>query len=182
MKLIVGLGNPGKKYQMTKHNIGFMVLDAFAKTRNESFKKDKKFNGESLKIADTIFLKPHTFMNLSGQSVQSAMKFYDIELDDILIIYDDLALPLGKLRIREQGSSGGHNGIKSIINHVQSETFKRVRIGIDSNELIDTKDYVLSKFSKNEMKTIEESIEKTVSLVEDFMKDTSFSTIMNKYN
>jgi PTH1 family peptidyl-tRNA hydrolase len=182
MKLIVGLGNPGKKYQSTKHNIGFMCLDSYFRTNKHKFKKDKKFNGLVLKIGNTVFLKPHTFMNNSGQSIKSAIDFYNIELEDILVIYDDLDLPLGKTRLREQGSAGGHNGIKSIINHIKTDEFKRVRVGIDSNPLIETKNYVLGKFSKDELKIIELTIEKVEKIISDFSNNQSFLNIMNNYN
>jgi len=182
MKLIVGLGNPGKKYQTTKHNVGFLSLDEYFNTHKYKFKKEKKFNGESLKIGDTVFLKPHTFMNNSGQSVAFAMKFYNIDLEDVLIIYDDLSLPLGKIRLREQGSSGGHNGIKSIISHLKTDNFKRIKVGIDSNDLIDTKDYVLGKFSKKEMIIIKESISIISNIINDFMDEKEFVKIMNTFN
>ena len=158
MKLIVGLGNPGKKYQDTRHNIGFMCLDNYAKQNKVKFKKETKFKGESLKLGNLVLLKPHTFMNLSGQSVRAIMDYYNIDIDDVLIIFVDLALPAGKIRLREKGSSGGHNGIKSIISHVGTDVFRRLRIGIDSNPLIETKDFVLSKFSKEEKKLIDETI------------------------
>ena len=182
MKLIVGLGNPGRKYKDTKHNIGFMCLDYYANIHKIKFKKENKFSGEWLKLGNIVLLKPHTFMNLSGQSIRQTMDYYNIDIDDVLIIYDDLALPLGKLRLREQGSAGGHNGIKSVIQHLGTQEFKRVRIGIDSNPLIETKDYVLGKFSKEDKKQLEMSIEQTSKLIEDFKNNTSFTHIMNTYN
>ena len=182
MKLIVGLGNPGRKYKDTKHNIGFMCLDSYAETNNLKFKKENKFNGESLKVGNTILLKPHTFMNLSGQSVRTTMDYYNIDIEDVLIIYDDLALPLGKIRLREKGSSGGHNGIKSIVTHIGTDEFKRTRIGIDSNPLIESKDYVLGKFSKDEFKVVKEAVNTTKAIIEDFKNSKSFTIIMNNYN
>jgi PTH1 family peptidyl-tRNA hydrolase len=182
MKLVVGLGNPGRKYKKTKHNIGFMCLDYYAEKYSVKFKKDNKFKGESLKIGDLILLKPHTFMNLSGQSIRAASDYYNVNIEDILIIYDDLALPLAKLRLREKGSSGGHNGIKSLVQHLGTEDFKRIRIGIDSNPLIDPKDYVLGKFSKKELEEINLKIETTQLIIDDFKSDLEFSQIMNKYN
>jgi PTH1 family peptidyl-tRNA hydrolase len=182
MKLVVGLGNPGKKYKDTKHNIGFMAVDHYAKAKNVSFKKENKFNGESLKLGNLILLKPHTFMNLSGQSIRAIMDYYDIDLEDVLIIYDELALPFNKLRLREQGSAGGHNGIKSIISHLGTQNFKRVRVGIDSNPLIETKDYVLGKFSKEQLKELNSTNQVIENIIDDFKNDTSFTNIMNKYN
>lgn len=182
MKLIVGLGNPGKKYQTTKHNVGFMCLDAYFKSNKLKFKKEKRFMGYSLKVGGTVFLKPHTFMNNSGQSIKSALDYYNMTTEDLLVIYDDKDLPMGKTRLREKGSAGGHNGIKSIINHIKTEEFKRVRFGIDSNPLIETKNYVLGKFSKEDLKTIKPSIEKVSRIIEDFDNTVSFLSIMNKNN
>lgn len=182
MKLIVGLGNPGKKYHETKHNIGFMCLDSFVDKEKTAFKKDNKFHGEVVKIGNVVLLKPHTFMNLSGQSVRACIDYYDIDVEDVLIIYDDLALPLGKLRLREKGSAGGHNGIKNIISHLGTQEFKRVRVGIDSNKLIETKDYVLGKFSKQEKQELEPKIDLVNEIIRDFKSNTDFKLIMNKYN
>jgi len=182
MKLIVGLGNPGRKYKNTKHNVGFMCLDFYAKQNNLKFKKENKFSGESLKIGNTVFLKPHTFMNLSGESLHKIMHFYDVQIENVLVIYDDLSLPLGKIRLREKGSAGGHNGIKSIIQHVKTNEFKRMKVGIDSNPLIDAKNYVLSKFSKEESKILDETILVAQDIINDFRSNTDFVNIMNKFN
>jgi len=182
MKLVVGLGNPGRKYNKTKHNVGFLCIDYYVKENGLKFKLDNKFNGEIVKTGDLILLKPHTFMNLSGESIIKTIKFYNIDLKDILIIFDDISLPFGKLRLREKGSSGGHNGIKSLINHIKTEEFKRIKIGIDSNPLIETKDYVLSKFSKKELKDLSEIFEKTNNIINDFSSNKEFVNIMNNYN
>lgn len=182
MKLVVGLGNPGRKYKDTKHNIGFMCLDLYAEQNNLKFKKENKFNGESLKEGNLILLKPHTFMNLSGQSIRSVMDYYDVDTEDVIIIYDDLALPLGKLRLREKGSAGGHNGIKSVISHVGTQEFKRIRVGIDSNPLIDTKNYVLGKFSKQERKELDDSIKRVTDIINVFKQGKDFTLIMNQFN
>ena len=182
MKLVVGLGNPGRKYKATKHNIGFMCLDYFAKNNKLKFKKDNKFSGEALKIGNLVFLKPHTFMNESGQSVRKIMNFYNISVSDILIIHDDLDLPLGKTRLREKGSSAGHNGIKSIISNVQTEEFKRVRIGIDKNPLYETKNYVLSAFSKKEKELLDPILEKVAIIINDFSNNVEFIQLMTKNN
>lgn len=182
MKLVVGLGNPGKKYKTTKHNIGFMCLDYFAKENGLKFKKESKFSGEALKIGDLLLLKPHTFMNLSGQSVRKLMNFYNISVEDILVIYDDVDLPLGKTRLREIGSSGGHNGIKSIISNIQTDNFKRVKIGIDKNPLYETSDYVLCSFSKEENTLIEPVFKKVSDIISDFKNDIDFVQIMTKNN
>jgi len=182
MKLVVGLGNPGKKYKDTKHNIGFMCLNKYAHDNSVKFKKDNKFRGESLKIGNLILLKPHTFMNLSGESIRLVMDYYNVDVEDVLIIYDDLALPLGKLRLREKGSPGGHNGIKSIVSNLGTSEFQRVRIGIDSNPLIEAKDYVLGKFTKNQFKELEESLNRTSEVINEFKNNKNFTLIMNEYN
>ena len=182
MKLVVGLGNPGKKYKTTKHNIGFMCLDFFAKENKIKFKKEKKFYGESLKIGDLVLLKPHTFMNESGQSIRQTMNFYDIPVENILVIHDDVDLSLGKTRLREKGGSGGHNGIKSIISNIKTEDFKRLKIGIDKNPLYDTKDYVLSSLSKEEKKLIEPILHKVSTIISDFRDEVEFIHIMTKNN
>ena len=182
MRLVVGLGNPGRKYNKTKHNVGFMCLDLYAKKHGLKFKKENKFSGESLKSGDLVLLKPHTFMNLSGDSIQKIMRFYDVQIENVMIIYDDLSLPLGKIRLREKGSAGGHNGIKSVIQHVKTNEFKRIKVGIDSNPMIETKNYVLSKFSKQETKIMNESVETVTNIIEDFSKSEDFVKIMNKYN
>jgi len=182
MRLVVGLGNPGKKYKDTKHNIGFMCLDKYANENSLKFKKENKFRGESLKEGNLVLLKPHTFMNLSGESIRLVMDYYNIDVEDVLIIYDDLALPLGKLRLREKGSPGGHNGVKSIVNHMGTQEFQRVRIGIDSNPLIETKDYVLGKVTKEETKVLQDTFPKVVGIIDDFKSNMSFTLIMNKYN
>jgi len=182
MKLVVGLGNPGRKYKKTKHNVGFICLDYYAKKNGLKLKLDNKFNGEWLKEGNLLLLKPHTFMNLSGHSIVKIMKFYDIEIEDVLVIYDDLSLPFGKLRLREKGSAGGHNGIKSIIQNFKTEDFKRIKVGIDRNPMMEQKDYVLSKFSKAEQKELDLKVEVVSDIIDDFKKGTDFINIMNTFN
>ncbi len=182
MRLVVGLGNPGRKYTKTKHNIGFISIDHYSKTNNLKLKKERKFNGEAVKFGDLVLLKPHTFMNNSGISVKAVMNYYDINIKDVLIIYDDLDLPLGKTRLREKGSAGGHNGIKSIISHLKTEEFRRVRVGIDKNPLIETKNYVLGSFSKKEIEIMDPVYGKISEIIEDFNNNKEFTHIMTKYN
>jgi len=139
MKLIIGLGNPGKEYENTRHNTGFMVLDRLSEKLNIEMTQNKfkglygksKYKGE-----DVILLKPQTYMNLSGESVRQVMDFFKINQEDILVIYDDLDMPVGKLRLRQSGSAGGHNGIKNIILHTGSQNFNRIRVGIDRSKYI----------------------------------------------
>ena len=181
MKLIVGLGNPGKEYENTRHNIGFMVIDNYLK--NEKFKT--KFNGMYLKKVinneEVIFLKPLSYMNLSGESVRQVMDFFKINQEDILVIYDDLDMPVGKLRLRQSGSAGGHNGIKNIILHTGSQNFNRIRVGIDRSKYIKVVDYVLSRFTKDEQDAINQGIENASDAVVDYL-DHGFNHAMNRFN
>lgn len=184
MKLIIGLGNPGKEYERTRHNTGFMVLDHFADKMGESINQSKfkglytkmKYRGE-----DIILLKPQTFMNLSGEAVRQVMDFYKIDLDDILVIYDDMDMPVGKLRLRESGSAGGHNGIKNIILHTGSQKFKRIRIGIGRHPQMKVVDYVLSRFMQDEMIDMEKGIDLACEAIIDYL-DHDFSHAMNHFN
>jgi PTH1 family peptidyl-tRNA hydrolase len=180
--LIVGLGNPGKKYAKSKHNIGFMVIDAFAALKQVKFVKETKFQGEVATIGKTILLKPKTFMNLSGNSVRAIQQFYRIPTHNILVISDDVDLPFGKLRLREKGGSGGHNGLKSILEQLGSDIFKRLRVGVDRDDDIDLKDHVLSDFSKAQLKEVKDILITTNAILEDFSIEITFSEIMNKYN
>ena len=202
MHLIIGLGNPGAKYQNTRHNIGFDVIDALAQStqsqsyapkkgilsklskRNSAFKSqhqalicDIKFGGKK-----AILAKPQTFMNLSGKSVAAIAKFYKIENKNIIVIYDDIDLPLGKIRIRPGGGSGGHNGIKSIISHI-GEDFARLRIGVsgERDPNYDTADYVLGKFTKSETEKLAPIIKTAAEAIEEFVRSDINST-MNKFN
>ena len=184
MKLIIGLGNPGKEYDQTRHNCGFMVLDHLANELNVEINK-AKFKGlygkTKVKGEDVILLKPQTYMNLSGESVGEVMRFFKIAKEDILVIYDDLDLPVGKLRLRTSGSAGGHNGIKSIIQHVGGQDFKRIRVGIDKHPMIPVVDYVLGKFTKEQMVDLQSAIEQASKAAQAFIT-TDFNKVMNQYN
>lgn len=184
MKLIVGLGNPGKEYEGTRHNCGFMVIDRLADKLNISVDQNK-FKGLYTKIKyhgeDVILLKPQTYMNLSGESVNAVMNFFKINKDDLLVIYDDLDMPVGKLRLRKTGSAGGHNGIKNIIAHLNSQDFKRIRVGIDRHKYMKVADYVLSNFTKIEKEAIDQGIEKACDAIIDYL-DNGFDHTMNNYN
>ena len=184
MKLIVGLGNPGKEYAGTRHNCGFMVIDRLASKLNVDVDQNK-FKGLYAKVKyhgeDIILLKPQTYMNLSGESVIAAMNFFKLDKEDIIVIYDDLDMPVGKLRLRKTGSAGGHNGIKNIIAHLNSQDFKRIRVGIDRHKYMNVADYVLSRFSKVESEAIEQGIENAANAVLDYL-DNDFNHAMNYYN
>lgn len=184
MKLIVGLGNPGKEYENTRHNMGFMFIDEYAKSKGLEINK-KKFNGLYIDFINngekTILLKPQTYMNLSGESVRAFVDFFKIDVKDILIISDDLDMPIGKFKLRPTGSSGGHNGLKNIELHLSTQDYKRLKIGISHNKDVDTKDYVLGNISK-ENKQIIEDLKKTVNnILDDFYK-LDFEKLMAKYN
>ena len=184
MKLIIGLGNPGNTYQKTRHNIGFMVLDAFANKYNLSF-QNTKLKAEICKCkinnVDIILAKPTTYMNLSGEAVQLITKFYQIDTHDIIVIYDDLDLNVGTIRLRKNGSSGGQNGMKNIIQHLNTSEINRIRVGISRDKFIPVADYVLGKFTNEQKKHVEESIEKCIDALEDYIKH-DFNFIMNRYN
>ncbi|MFA5289949.1 MAG: aminoacyl-tRNA hydrolase [Candidatus Izemoplasmatales bacterium] len=179
--LVVGLGNPGRKYAKSKHNIGFMCLDAFAEAHKIKFRKETKFLGEMACYGQTILLKPKTFMNLSGHSVRQVAAYYGIESKDILIISDDIDLPFAKIRLREKGGSGGHNGLKSII-EAMDDQFKRLRIGIGRDEDLDPAKQVLSPLSKSEMKLIQDTLITATAVIEAFVSKKAFPEIMNQFN
>lgn len=178
MKLIVGLGNPGTEYENTRHNIGFMCVDYFMMQNKLSFDK-KGLSSEYYKGKDFIIAKPQTFMNLSGIAVSKIASFYKIDPSDIIVIHDDLDLPVGTFKIREKGSSGGHNGLKSIIQELGTENFKRVRIGIDNG--LNTISHVLGKFKDEEMEKLENIIKEASSIIEDSLTMT-FNKVMTLHN
>ena len=184
MKLIIGLGNPGKEYEKTRHNVGFMMIDNYVNTKT-SDKWKEKFNGLYIDLIikgeKVIFLKPLSFMNLSGTVVRKYMDFFDIDIDDILVISDDLDLNVGNYKLKEKGSSGGHNGLKNIEENIGSQNYKRLKIGISNNKNVDTKDYVLSKVSKEDMNEYD-NISKIVNNIIDDYFEIDFASLMNKYN
>lgn len=184
MKLIVGLGNPGKEYENTRHNVGFDVIDYYLSKNNLEAKKEK-YNGlyaeTNINGEKVIFLKPQKYMNLSGEVVRKYVDFYKIPVEDILVIQDDLDQSIGKIKLKQNSSSGGHNGIKDIEKHLGTKNYKRLKIGISNNKNIETKDYVLGKISKEERKTIDESIKVCYDILTDFFS-MNFDSLMNKYN
>ncbi|MFD1606655.1 aminoacyl-tRNA hydrolase [Oceanobacillus luteolus] len=186
MKLIVGLGNPGRKYHKTRHNIGFLVIDELL--ARHDLKLDKsKFNGdyamEMVHGEKVIFLQPQTFMNLSGNAVRPLMDYYGVDSEDLLVIYDDLDLPTGKIRLRAKGGHGGHNGMRSLIEHLGSKEFNRVRFGVGRpTNAMPIVDYVLANFAKSEQDVIQDSIGKAADACEEWIKGKSFLEVMNDYN
>lgn len=186
MYLIAGLGNPGREYAGTRHNVGFEVVDALCakydiKLNKEKFRAvfgDGRIGGEKVIVA-----KPQTYMNLSGESIREIADWYKIDNEHIIIIYDDISLPVGKLRIREKGSAGGHNGIKNIIYQLNTDVFPRIKVGtgMPQNPDYDIKDYVLGHFSKEEIDILIKSAVRAVYAVEEIIKADAKSA-MNKYN
>jgi len=185
MKSIIGLGNPGKKYEKTRHNIGFLVLDELARRNGFSYDKSKfkcdyhigMFEGQK-----ALFVKPQTFMNLSGEGVRPLLDFYKVDFKNTLVVYDDLDLPIGKIRLREKGGHGGHNGIRSLIEHFGLREFKRLRIGIgrpvDQTPVIN---HVLKPFPKSEEKEVHAAIKASANACESWINH-SFNEVMNVYN
>jgi len=175
MKIIVGLGNIGDKYAKNRHNTGFMAVDALAEKLNaQDWKEEPKFKAftaeTTIKGEKVLLVKPTTLMNLSGLAISSIINFYKEPLENLTVIYDDLDLPLGTIRIRDKGSAGTHNGMKSVIQELGTEEFKRIRIGIEgrgttSPEQQDTSSYVLSQFTKEEEKIIEKTVEEVCSTI-----------------
>jgi len=161
MFVIVGLGNPGKSYENTRHNIGFIALDLLAREHDIKVNKikHKALVGEGFISGQKVLLvKPQTYMNLSGSSVREILEYYKVDPENLIVIYDDIDIPSGNLRIRKKGSGGTHNGMKSIIYDIQSEQFPRIRIGIGKETRMDLKDYVLGGFGKDEKKQIEQAV------------------------
>ena len=184
MKLIVGLGNPGKEYERTRHNAGFDVMDEIERMASASITQ-KKFKALVDKVniggQSVLLMKPQTYMNNSGEAVRAAMDFYHLTPQDLLVIYDDMDMPVGRLRLRQKGSAGGHNGIKSIIAHIHTQEFDRIRVGIDKDARIPTVDWVLGKIRKED----EEEYSKAVKLAKDaavYAMSHSFAETMNQFN
>ena len=184
MKLIVGLGNPGKEYENTRHNAGFRFIDEYARKKNIEINKEKfkglyaTFTKNNEKI---VLLKPQKYMNLSGEVVKSFMDFYKIDKEDILIIVDDLDTELGHLKLKYKGSSGGHNGLKNIEENIKSREYKRVKIGISNNKNKDKINYVIGKVSKEELNIMNKVNSYAEELIDDYLT-MNFDNVMNKYN
>ena len=176
--VVIGLGNPGKKYEATWHNLGFLVLDGLT---GGKFKKSAKFQAE-VSVEKNILAKPLTFMNNSGIAVNSLMKFYKIPPTDLIVVHDDLDLPLGKIRIVSESSAGGHNGVASIIQQIGTKKFVRIKIGIKTARLekMDPADYVLEKIGK-EKKVVPGILNQAIQAIDIILED-SVESAMNKFN
>jgi PTH1 family peptidyl-tRNA hydrolase len=182
LRLVVGLGNPGKKYRGTRHNAGFAVADEVARRWGVKLKKAGKWKAEVGQVNDIFLLKPLTFMNLSGESVGPFARFYKIPLESMLIVYDEKDLPLGKLRLRPSGSSGGHNGLRNIITICGSESIPRLRVGIGSpSPQMDTVSHVLGKFTEEEQKEYDEAIARGAEVVQ-HVRAHGLQSAMNEFN
>ena len=181
MKLIVGLGNPDKEYEKTRHNVGFMVLDNYLGNISWKEKFNAMYATEIIDGEKVLFVKPLTYMNLSGDAVVEFVNYYDIDYEDILIIHDDLDLPFGKYKIKVDSSSGGHNGVKSIISRLGSQDFARLKIGISHDRSIDTRDYVLGKFSKEDKELFDSMQGVYKKIINCFIKE-GIDRTMNIYN
>ena len=184
MKLIVGLGNIGKEYDNTRHNVGFKALDQLLDKYNITLDKNK-FDGYYTKTTingeQVILLKPAKYMNLSGEAVIAVMNYYKIPIEDLLVVYDDLSLELGRIRFRPDGSDGGHNGIKSIIKHLGTSDFARLKIGIGPQPPIPAEEFVLQNFYKSQLDILKPTLKKAVEGVE-FYFDNDMQKAQNYYN
>lgn len=188
MKVIVGLGNPGHSYSQTRHNAGFILLDLLSSTHRVSFQLEKKFKGECAFFSHpqhdkVILLKPHTFMNLSGESVSALCQFYKIAPQDVLVAHDELDLPLGRLRFAQNGNPNGHNGLKSIIQHLGTHDFPRLKLGIGrpihTHQAVS--DFVLEKFNTHETSLLEKMLSLAGEGIQTWI-DTNMATTMNRFN
>ena len=187
VKMIVGLGNPGSKYHETRHNVGFMLVDMLAKRENVSFTHDKIFQAD---IASTFIdgqkiylVKPTTFMNESGKAVHALLAYYGLDERDLLVVYDDLDMVVGKIRFRQKGSAGGHNGIKSLIAHLKTQEFDHIKIGIGRPKPgMTVVNHVLNGFSKDDQPLIEGSIDKAMEATIDYIEKNDFIATMNRFN
>ncbi len=185
MKLIVGLGNPGTKYMTTRHNVGFEAIDTIAEIHGISVMRNKykALIGEGMIAGEKVILmKPQTYMNLSGEAVAACMNFNKLTTDDLIVIYDDISLDLGVVKLKKSGSSGGHNGIKNIIAHLGTEKFPRIKFGVGQKTPgWDLADYVLSRFTEPEMRIIGPVFREVVDIVDTIVSE-DFEKAMNKFN
>lgn len=185
MKLIAGLGNIGDKYVFTRHNAGFMLIDSIALNSNLSFRENSRLKCLMTNyrdgIEDYLLIKPTTFMNLSGEAVRAVMDYYKLSVQDVLIVFDDLSLELGKIRFRADGSDGGHNGIKSVIQHLGTNSIARLKIGIGPQPNIPSEVFVLQNFSKEELEVLKTSLGRAKEGIMCYYGE-GISSAQNKYN
>lgn len=180
LRLVVGLGNPGREYRDTRHNVGFMILDRLAERERAAFRTEKSWHAEVARTGDLVLCKPLTYMNLSGQAVGPLSKFYKIDPSEILVVLDDMALPLGRLRLRTGGSAGGHNGLQSVIEHLGTQSVPRLRVGIGGAQG-GAVGHVLGRFALEERAGLEQSLDRAVSAI-DCMRAQGIEAAMNTFN
>ena len=181
MKLIAGLGNIGDKYIFTRHNAGFMLIDSIAINEGLTFRENSRLKCFITNIGDCYLIKPTTFMNLSGEAVKAVMDYYKIPIQNVLIVYDDLSLELGKIRFRPNGSDGGHNGIKSVIKHLGTQDIARLKIGIGPQPNIPSEVFVLQNFSKEELEVLKSTLSKAKEGIGCYFRE-GLASAQNKFN
>ena len=185
MKLIVGLGNIGQKYTFTRHNVGFMLADSFALNNNLDFRENSRLKCFMTNLRngtdDYLIIKPTTFMNLSGEAVRAVVDYYKIPIEDVLIVYDDLSLEIGRIRFRANGSDGGHNGIKSIIKHLGTKDVARLKIGIGPQPNLPSEVFVLQNFTKEELEILKDTLTRAKDGITCYFQE-GIAVAQNKYN
>lgn len=187
VKMIVGLGNPGSKYEKTKHNIGFMAIDNIVKNLDVTFTDDKIFKAQIgstfINHEKVYFVKPTTFMNNSGIAVKALLTYYNIDITDLIVIYDDLDMEVSKLRLRSKGSAGGHNGIKSIIAHIGTQEFNRIKVGIGRPlKGMTVINHVMGQFNTEDNIAISLTLDRVVNAVKFYLQENDFEKTMQKFN
>ncbi|HEQ2372946.1 TPA: aminoacyl-tRNA hydrolase [Streptococcus pyogenes] len=187
VKMIVGLGNPGSKYEKTKHNIGFMAIDNIVKNLDITFTDDKNFKAQIgstfINHEKVYFVKPTTFMNNSGIAVKALLTYYNIDITDLIVIYDDLDMEVSKLRLRSKGSAGGHNGIKSIIAHIGTQEFNRIKVGIGRPlKGMTVINHVMGQFNTEDNIAISLTLDRVVNAVKFYLQENDFEKTMQKFN
>lgn len=180
-RLVACLGNPGREYTGTRHNIGFLVADELARRSAVNFTFDPKWNSDTARVGGRTLMKPQTFMNLSGEAVGEFTRYFKIPSNEVMVILDDISLPLGKLRLRKSGSSGGHNGLESILVHLGTESVPRLRVGIGGPEGRALHDHVLGKFEDSEISAVEEGVTRASDAFE-FANAHGLDAAMNQFN
>lgn len=187
VKMIVGLGNPGSKYEKTKHNIGFMAIDNIVKNLDVTFTDDKNFKAQIgstfINHEKVYFVKPTTFMNNSGIAVKALLTYYNIDITDLIVIYDDLDMEVSKLRLRSKGSAGGHNGIKSIIAHIGTQEFNRIKVGIGRPlKGMTVINHVMGQFNTEDNIAISLTLDRVVNAIKFYLQENDFEKTMQKFN
>jgi peptidyl-tRNA hydrolase, PTH1 family len=186
MKVVVGLGNPGAAYRKTRHNIGFIVIDEWLSQTRQKAGFQGKFNAEinitTFQQEKIVLMKPSTYMNRSGESIASFLSYYKADIEDLLVIVDDVNLSIGRIRLRESGGHGGHNGLRNIIEKLGTENFKRIRIGVGNDTDMPLDKYVLGKISADEEIALMPAVKSVIEAVDLFVSGISFTEIMTRYN